>query len=66
MEFPVPANVDWFLFRPCCSTPPLCTRRELRDGTYSINDLADFHEALDLKEEFELRVAEATRPKDEV
>jgi hypothetical protein len=31
--------------------PPLCTRAELSDGTYSIDDLADFHEALDLKEE---------------
>ena len=33
--------------------PPLCTLRELQDGTYSINHLADMHEAMD--EEYEYR-----------
>jgi hypothetical protein len=53
---PKPANINWFVFRPCCSTPPLCTRKELRDGTYNFGDLLDFHEALDLMEETELRL----------
>ena len=39
--------------------PPLCTLRELRDGTYTINDLADFHEAMDAEEENAKRVEES-------
>jgi len=31
--------------------PQLATLKEMQDGTYSINDLADMHEALDVKEE---------------
>lgn len=30
--------------------PPLCTYAELHNGTYSIDDLADMLEALNLKE----------------
>ena len=33
------------------SEPQLCKLRELKDGTYSINDLADMHEALDVIQE---------------
>jgi hypothetical protein len=32
--------------------PPLCTLRELRDGTYSLDDLADMHEAMDEEDEY--------------
>lgn len=39
------------LWRPVVSEPQLCTLKELEDGTYSINDLMDMHEILDLKEE---------------
>jgi hypothetical protein len=35
--------------------PPLCSLRELQDGTYSIDDLADMHEAIDLEEENQRR-----------
>lgn len=35
--------------------PPLCRLRELQDGTYSINDLADFHEAMDIEIENQRR-----------
>lgn len=38
------------IWRPIISEPPFCTLSELQDGTYSIEDLADMHEALDLKE----------------
>ena len=38
------------IWRPVLAEPPLCNLRELQDGTYSIDDLADMHEALDLKE----------------
>jgi hypothetical protein len=39
--------------------PPLCSLRELQDGTYSIDDLADMHEALDLEDENRRRFDEA-------
>lgn len=35
--------------------PPLCTLAQLKDGTYSINDLADFHEAMDEEAEYRRR-----------
>lgn len=41
-------NIDLYLWRPVISEPYLCKIKELQDGTYSINDLADMHEALDL------------------
>lgn len=36
--------------------PPLCNLHELQDGTYDINDLADFHEAMDEEEEYRRRM----------
>ena len=41
--------------RPVMRDPPLCTLRELKDGTYSINDLADLHEAMDEEAEYARR-----------
>jgi len=38
------------IWRPVLAEPPFCSLKELQDGTYSIDDLADMHEALDLKE----------------
>jgi hypothetical protein len=35
--------------------PALCTLRQLQDGTYSINDLADMHEAMDEEDEYRRR-----------
>ncbi len=37
------------MWRPIVSKPQLCTLKELQDGTYSIDDLADMHEALDMQ-----------------
>lgn len=42
-------NIDVYLHRPLLINPPMCTLRELQDGTYSIDDLAMMHEILDLK-----------------
>lgn len=42
-------NVDPFLHRPITCDPPMCTLKELEDGTYSIEDIALMHEILDLK-----------------
>lgn len=41
--------------RPVMRDPPLCTLRELKDGTYGINDLADLHEAMDEEAEYQRR-----------
>lgn len=43
-----------YLWRPCMAEPPLCTMVELKT-VLSIDDLADLHEALDLKEAFHER-----------
>lgn len=40
-------------------SPPLCTLAQLKDGTYTINDLADFHEAMDEEAEYEDRLRRA-------
>lgn len=39
------------LWRPVLSDPPLCTLRELQDGTYSMADLLDMLEGLDARDE---------------
>lgn len=42
--------------RPIMHDPPLCTYIQLKDGTYTLNDLADFHEAMDEEAEYMRRV----------
>lgn len=49
--------------RPVMRDPPLCGLRELKDGTYGINDLADFHESMDEEAEYERRFAAANKRK---
>jgi hypothetical protein len=41
--------------------PQLCTLASLKDGTYSINDLADFHEAMDEEVEYHRRFEQARK-----
>lgn len=38
-----------YLMRPTMCDPPLCTLSELKT-TLTVDDLADFHEALNIKE----------------
>lgn len=42
---------DWFLMAPCVGVvglcPPLCTFKELNDGTYSLGDVVRFHIVID-------------------
>lgn len=40
--------------RPVMREPALCTLHELKT-VYGINDLADFHEAMDEEEEYQRR-----------
>ena len=48
----MPENINWYIWRPILCEPQLAKLREFQDGTYSINDLADMHEALDFKDEY--------------
>lgn len=41
--------------------PALCTLNELKNGTYGINDLADFHEAMDEEVEYKRRYELASK-----
>lgn len=43
--------------------PALCTLQELKNGTYTINDLADFHEAMDEEAEYQRRFEAVRRDK---
>ncbi|PNK98597.1 hypothetical protein CEQ28_013885 [Hafnia alvei] len=47
-EFP---DINYFLHRPFIEDVgrDLCSLKELQDGTYSINDLATFHDIMDLR-----------------
>lgn len=38
-----------YVHRPILVDPPMCTLKELEDGTYSYADLEMMHELLDLK-----------------
>lgn len=38
-----------YIWRPCLAEPPLCSYLEL-NTVLTIDDLANFHEALDLKD----------------
>jgi hypothetical protein len=40
--------------RPVMREPPLCTLHELKT-VYTLNDLADFHEAMDEEVEYQRR-----------
>jgi hypothetical protein len=44
--------------------PPLCSLRQLRDGTYSLFDLSLMHEAMDVEEEYAARYREIQEAKD--
>ena len=44
--------------RPVMRDPPLCRLAELKNGTYTVNDLADFHEAMDEEDEYRRRFEE--------
>jgi hypothetical protein len=41
----LPGDEDWLLI-PTLADPPLCTLRELKDGTYDLADVALMNDAL--------------------
>jgi len=42
-------DVNFFLHRPVIAVPPLCSLKELEDGTYSLMDVLLLNQLLDLK-----------------
>lgn len=52
-------NLNFYLFRPAMSEPPLCSWAECQAAT--LNDLADMHEALDLRQAQQQRAARAAK-----
>ena len=53
---------DLWLWRPVLADPPLCTWREVC-SSLNIDDLADMHEALDLREDMIRRTLDKARGK---
>jgi len=41
--------LNGYLVKPLLVNPPLCTLKELQDGTYTIYDLEMFHQILEIK-----------------
>lgn len=46
----LPDGLDWIM-RPVVAEPPLCTLKELQDGTYTLTDVARMNDALDVRDE---------------
>lgn len=42
-------ELNGYLIKPLLVNPPLCTLKELKDGTYTIYDLEMFHQILEIK-----------------
>ena len=44
------SHIDWYLWRPCTGVegvvPPMCTKRELQDGTYSLADVEEMNQVI--------------------
>lgn len=51
VEFPL---IHAFLHKPIIADPPLCTLREVQDGTYSIDDILVLNQIVDYKMELEI------------
>lgn len=54
-----PANIDSYLFAPVVSKD--WRQHELWDGTYTLDDLADYHEMAQVSAENERRAQEAIK-----
>lgn len=43
-------KVNGYIVRPLLVNPPMCYLKELKDGTYGIEDLELMHQMLDIKD----------------
>ena len=42
-------ELNGYLIKPLLVNPPLCTLKELQDGTYTIKDLEVMHQVIELR-----------------
>jgi hypothetical protein len=50
-------NLNTYVFRPILADPPLCSLSDIKT-VLTLDDLADLHEALDLKDAIAAKAAE--------
>lgn len=43
-------KLNGYIVKPMLVNPPLCTLKELQDGTYTLYDLEMFHQILEIKQ----------------
>jgi len=43
-------KLNGYIVKPMLVNPPLCTLKELQDGTYRLYDLEMFHQILEIKQ----------------
>ena len=43
-------ELNGYVIKPLLSEPPMCTLKELQDGTYSLYDLEILHQVLELRD----------------
>lgn len=43
-------ELNGYLMKPLLVNPPMCTLKELQDGTYSIYDLEVLHQIIEIKQ----------------
>jgi hypothetical protein len=43
-------QLNGYIVKPLLVNPPLCTLKELQDGTYTLYDLEMFHQILEIKQ----------------
>jgi hypothetical protein len=43
-------TLNGFMIKPLLVSPPMCTLKELQDGTYTIADLETMHQLIELKQ----------------
>ena len=43
-------ELNGYLVKPLLVNPPLCSLKELQDGTYSLYDLEMFHQIIEIKQ----------------
>lgn len=43
-------ELNGYLIRPLLVNPPMCTLKELQDGTYNLKDLEVLHQVIELRQ----------------
>lgn len=43
-------EINGYLVRPMLVIPPMCTLKELQDGTYTIADLEKLHQIIEIQQ----------------